>query len=176
MFIWHPCWTGDQGGTNSVWFALQFEGRHIRVDLAAGVSKSIRGGGKNVLYDSGKSVFLGNLPFDVVVSTPPPLADFCHSEAHRDGELSLCSPPIWLAGWSKMAMTAFTMCHHLCSMGKMLRVFICSRGSQLSGQDLRARRADTRPKVSIHWSTYPMSICGGMCQCWGKNWARTAAT
>ena len=47
---------------------MQFEGRHIRVDLAAGVSKSIRGGGKNVLYDPGKSVFLGNLPFDITVS------------------------------------------------------------------------------------------------------------
>ena len=44
------------------------------MDLAAGVSKSIRGGGKNVLYDSGKSVFLGNLPFDVVVSCRHALA------------------------------------------------------------------------------------------------------
>ena len=51
---------------------MQFEGHHIRVDLAAGVSKSIRGGGKNVLYDSGKSVFLGNLPFDVTVSQRRP--------------------------------------------------------------------------------------------------------
>ena len=42
------------------------------MDLAAGVSKSIRGGGKNVLYDSGKSVFLGSLPFDVTVSQRRP--------------------------------------------------------------------------------------------------------
>lgn len=41
------------------------------MDLAAGVSKSIRGGGKNVLYDSSKSVFLGNLPFDVTVRLTP---------------------------------------------------------------------------------------------------------
>ena len=54
--------------------SLQFEGRHIRVDLAAGVSKSIRGGGKNVLYDPSKSVFLGNLPFDITVSLHGPLS------------------------------------------------------------------------------------------------------
>lgn len=45
----------------------QFEGRHIRVDRAAAVSKSIQGGGTAVLYDSARSVFVGNLPFDVQV-------------------------------------------------------------------------------------------------------------
>ena len=78
----HPCSTAKldrsspvlhkmQRRSEGIWFILQFEGRHIRVDLAAGVSKSIRGGGKNVLYEPGKSVFLGNLPFDVVVSQVP---------------------------------------------------------------------------------------------------------
>lgn len=46
---------------------MQFEGRHIRVDRAAERSRSIRGGGVSVLYDPGRSIFVGNLPFDVQV-------------------------------------------------------------------------------------------------------------
>ncbi|CAL8470540.1 g10082 [Coccomyxa elongata] len=42
----------------------EFEGRHIRVDRAAAVSKGIEGGGTQILYDSARSVFVGNLPFD----------------------------------------------------------------------------------------------------------------
>jgi hypothetical protein len=47
---------------------LQFEGRHIRVDRAAAVSKGTAGGGTQVIYDSARSVFVGNLPFDTQVS------------------------------------------------------------------------------------------------------------
>lgn len=48
---------------------LQFEGRHIRVDRAAAVSKGIEGGGTQILYDSARSLFVGNLPFDTKAST-----------------------------------------------------------------------------------------------------------
>jgi hypothetical protein len=44
------------------------EGRHIRVDRAAQRSSSIKGGGTNVLYDAGRSIFVGNLPFDIQAS------------------------------------------------------------------------------------------------------------
>ncbi|BDA45860.1 probable nucleolar protein 12 at C-terminar half [Coccomyxa sp. Obi] len=47
----------------------EFEGRHIRVDRAAAVSKGIEGGGTQVLYDSARSIFVGNLPFDTKAST-----------------------------------------------------------------------------------------------------------
>lgn len=47
--------------------AAQFEGRHVRVDWAAQRSVGIRGGGTRVLYEPGRSVFVGNLPFDIQV-------------------------------------------------------------------------------------------------------------
>lgn len=47
--------------------AAQFEGRHMRVDRAAERSKSIHGGGTHVLYEPNRSVFVGNLPFDIQV-------------------------------------------------------------------------------------------------------------
>ena len=47
--------------------SAQFGGRHIRVDRAAERSKGIHGGGTHVLYEPSRSVFVGNLPFDIQV-------------------------------------------------------------------------------------------------------------
>lgn len=38
------------------------------MDRAAAVSKGTAGGGTQVIYDSARSVFVGNLPFDTQVS------------------------------------------------------------------------------------------------------------
>ena len=125
---------------------LQFEGRHIRVDIAAGVSKSIRGGGKNVLYDSGKSVFLGNLPFDVVVSPCPlHIAHPRHRMAPLNGNHSLCGPPIWLAGRSRMPMTALTLCWHIYSMGEIFQRLHLLSWLAIPGNYRQARIADAGP-------------------------------
>jgi hypothetical protein len=45
------------------------DGRHIRVDGAARPSAHTAG---TVEYDTAKSVFIGNLPFNTTVSTQPP--------------------------------------------------------------------------------------------------------
>jgi len=45
---------------------LQVDGRHIRVDRAGQSAHGSAGG--SVMYERNRTVFLGNLPFDVEVS------------------------------------------------------------------------------------------------------------
>jgi hypothetical protein len=44
---------------------MQFEGNHIRVDMACPPRKKMKGEGPS--YDRKRTVFVGNLPFDVKV-------------------------------------------------------------------------------------------------------------
>ena len=84
------------------------------MDLAAGVSKSIRGGGKTVLYDSGKSVFLGNLPFDITVSWRG-LSGCLHLCMHvsRHG---VPQRPIWYTKVDVQSFTAYALFHITASL------------------------------------------------------------
>lgn len=50
----------------------QNEGRHVRVDWAAQRRAGIRGGGTHVLYEPGRSMFVGNLPLDIQVRGAAP--------------------------------------------------------------------------------------------------------
>lgn len=48
---------------------VQVGGNHIRVDRACPPRKKLKGGDDTPLYDNRRTVFVGNLPFDVKVSS-----------------------------------------------------------------------------------------------------------
>lgn len=55
---------------SSIWDCIQIDGNHVRVDRACPPRKKLKGEGQDtLLYDSKRTVFIGNLPFDVKVST-----------------------------------------------------------------------------------------------------------
>lgn len=50
---------------------MQFQGKHIRVDMATTPRKASNPGADNETeYDRTRSVFVGNVPFDVEVLSP----------------------------------------------------------------------------------------------------------
>lgn len=56
---------------------MQVRGLHIRVDRAGQSAHGSAGG--NVMYERSRTVFVGNLPFDVEVGFPLPSIFICHT-------------------------------------------------------------------------------------------------
>lgn len=53
---------------NQLSYGMQFQGKHIRVDMATAPRKEGAAGTSNAAeYDRTRSIFLGNVPFDVEV-------------------------------------------------------------------------------------------------------------
>lgn len=53
---------------NQLSYGMQFQGKHIRVDMATAPRKEGAVGTSNAAeYDRTRSIFLGNVPFDVEV-------------------------------------------------------------------------------------------------------------
>lgn len=58
---------------------MQFQGKHIRVDMATAPRKVAKPGEENASeYDRSRTVFVGNVPFDVEVVTVAYYAEGVH--------------------------------------------------------------------------------------------------
>lgn len=61
-------WFSKFSALNQLACGMQFQGKHIRVDMATAPHKEGAAGTSNAAeYDRTRSIFLGNVPFDVEV-------------------------------------------------------------------------------------------------------------